>query len=948
MGRDALGLTVIAIGYFACLELAFLFPVSRQLLGTVWPAAGVALASLLLSRRERWGAIVLVLFAVGLAANLLVGRSFALSAGYVVSDLLESTLCAMVIQRLCGPNVSLLRIKEVLALILAATAVNAFSALAGAATASLASGAKFWPFWTTWWVGDGLGILLVTPAIVAWSGVGRDWRKLSVRHVAEFGLFILIWYLIAYWILIRPKTIGPVFRYGYLLMALMAWGALRLGQRTVSFSLIAAGCIAMTGAWMRTGHNIPFDQLVQLQLLLGTMAVTGLLLTASLHESREDQERLRASEEKYRDIFENAAGALFVSTVQQGHYVKVNNAAARMFGFASPEEMIRRVNDIEHQMYVNPADRKRFLDLLEANDQITGFEAPLKRSDGTTVWVSMNARIIRDEQGRPMWMEGMSTDITERRRLEGLHRLQSEITTHIAEGISLVNAEELTIVFANPKMEAMLGYGPGELAGKPVSVMNAPSAGGDPLETARKIREQVQACGSWKGEVLCQRKDGSTFWSLISVSSLIHHPEYGPVHVSVHTDISGQKRAQEERERLLLAEQDARKLAESASAAKDRFIATLSHELRTPLTPALLALSGWRRKAELDPDLRADIEMVLRNLQAECQLIDDLLDTTRIARGKLVLNYAECDLAELARRCVLMFAAAPGAARIDLELPESGPVAIEADAVRVKQVIWNLLSNARKFTPANGRIVLRVGMEEQGGFVWLSVIDSGCGIGRADQPRLFEPFKQVVSDGNRRPHGLGLGLSICRGIAQAHGGEVACFSDGPGKGAQFTLRVPVRRAEPQLPGSDHISSSAPALNAVATNAPVVVPCSILLVEDHDDTSLTLTRILTAAGHRVRTAGTLGEARDELSIGTPDVMICDISLPDGDAYELLAELRTAGRHIPSIAISGFGSPDDLRQSMEAGFIQHLTKPVAVQVILDVVQSVQRPQRAATMP
>jgi PAS domain S-box-containing protein len=423
---------------------------------------------------------------------------------------------------------------------------------------------------------------------------------------------------------------------------------------------------------------------------------------------------------------------------------------------------------------------------------------------------------------------------------------------------------------------------------------------------------------------LRRQPDGKPIWVDMSTLPLrdAHGRAYGLLGVS--DDITDRRLAEQERANLLVREQAARKEAEVASAAKDHFIAVLSHELRTPLTPVLMTLKLWRDSGALDPSQHDDLKMLIRNVQLEASLIDDLLDITRISQGKLHLHRIFCDLHALVRETAEMFRGLEGA-EIVVDLPP-GEAVVEADPVRIRQVIWNFLSNARKFTPPDGRITVRAGRSQDE--VWVRVTDTGIGIAPDQIAGLFSAFVQGAGR-EVRPQGLGLGLAISRAIAQAHGGEITCSSEGLGKGTEFTLRLPIPRVAPAP--SPRVEQPAPA-SAPPTGR------SILLVEDHPDTARVLCRLLGASGYDVRPAHSVAEAREVLAHWTPDLMVSDLGLPDGSGHELMRELRGRAPTVRGIAVSGYGTTEDVQRSEESGFARHLTKPVTPTALLDAISQV----------
>jgi len=360
----------------------------------------------------------------------------------------------------------------------------------------------------------------------------------------------------------------------------------------------------------------------------------------------------------------------------------------------------------------------------------------------------------------------------------------------------------------------------------------------------------------------------------------------------------------------------ARDQAEEANRAKDRFLAALSHELRTPLTPVLLVVSAQERSASLPPEVREDFALIRASIETEVRLIDDLLDLARVTQGKLRIELAPCDAHALVRRVEALVRGDMEAKRLTFTLDLAATDhRLMGDAVRLQQVLWNLLGNAVKFTPPGGAVAVRTWNEA--GALRVAVTDTGIGIAAADLARVFDAFAQTHDASAPRFGGLGLGLSIAREIAAAHGGRVWAESAGVGQGGAFHLDLPLAAwADGTVPGS-------PA-------APPSKRLRILIVEDHEATRETLQRLLARRGHRVNAAESAARARQLAADEEFDLVISDLGLPDGEGHELAAELRERHR-LPVVVMSGFAAPADLDRSRAAGCIAHLVKPVSMEAL-----------------
>ncbi|OYW30894.1 MAG: hypothetical protein B7Z47_02745, partial [Chthoniobacter sp. 12-60-6] len=388
--------------------------------------------------------------------------------------------------------------------------------------------------------------------------------------------------------------------------------------------------------------------------------------------------------------------------------------------------------------------------------------------------------------------------------------------------------------------------------------------------------------------------------------------------VGISRDITERKRAEGE---LRLAAQR----AEEASRAKDDFLAALSHELRTPLTPALMTAAALESDPALPEELREQLAMIRRNIQLEARLIDDLLDLTRVSHGKLLIHPVVTHVHELIKHAQETISQEVRDKRITICLELDAPEAhVHADPARLQQVLWNLLKNAVKFTPAGGSITVSTSNPVPGQ-VAVRVEDTGIGIAAAELESIFLAFNQGDLAGRHQFGGLGLGLSISKAIIDAHGGELLAQSAGRGKGAVFTMALNTTPAPALVPGRQH---GAPSQS---------VPLRLLIVEDHLATLGAMSRLLERDGHRVFRASNVEEALTQAAANACDVLISDIGLPDGDGYSLMSQIRHRYGW-PGVALSGYGMEADVRKSTAAGFAAHLIKPVEITQLREVIMSV----------
>jgi PAS domain S-box-containing protein len=407
-----------------------------------------------------------------------------------------------------------------------------------------------------------------------------------------------------------------------------------------------------------------------------------------------------------------------------------------------------------------------------------------------------------------------------------------------------------------------------------------------------------------------------------------------PVFYTALVDLRERRRADADRlraafERERLGSEEA--AARLASEAKDRFLAVLSHELRTPLTPVLLTLERLEHDVSDAAATRQALDTIRRNLSIETRLIDDLLDITRIERDRLSIANDTIDVHEAIRHAIEMCGEELDRASLTLRVDlEARHQFVRGDGTRLRQVFWNLLTNATRYTDPGGAI--RVKTYDRDGSICVDVADTGRGMDPEDLERVFRPFEQAGLDARRT--GLGLGLAICRGLVQAHGGAIRAASTGQGRGTTFTVELPTS-APPQLE-----------LRGRALRPATRAGLRILLVEDNEDTAEALATLLGVNGYAVEIAHSLEAARAAAAGAQFDVLLSDLQLPDGSGLDLLRELA-ARTPVPAIAMSGFGTEQDVQRSREAGFAKHLVKPIAFERVLEAIEDLAgvTPQDAA---
>jgi signal transduction histidine kinase len=398
---------------------------------------------------------------------------------------------------------------------------------------------------------------------------------------------------------------------------------------------------------------------------------------------------------------------------------------------------------------------------------------------------------------------------------------------------------------------------------------------------------------------------------------------------ALQAEIIERQRAEEERTRLLAREQKARAEAEAANHAKDEFLATVSHELRTPLTSIL----GWTRLLRLrEPDpaaLARGLETIERNAKSQAKLIEDILDVSRIISGKLGIEARPLLLGPIIEIAIdaVNPAAEAKAITIKVDLDTTVPE-VRGDPTRLQQVVWNLLSNAVKFTPNDGEI--RVQLMRSGECARLVVSDNGCGISPDFLPFVFDRFSQAERHMTRKHGGLGLGLAIVRHLVEMHGGLIEVESAGEGRGATFTVDLPLTARAETSRAADQLDESGPNEPSAIEPSRALEDVRILLVDDDADTLQMLTIALEHAGGKVRACASAHEALTALGEWKADLLVSDIGMPEEDGYALIRKVRALGPELggamPAIALTAFASVTDRSRALSAGFQMHISKPV----------------------
>jgi PAS domain S-box-containing protein len=550
---------------------------------------------------------------------------------------------------------------------------------------------------------------------------------------------------------------------------------------------------------------------------------------------------------------------------------------------------------------------------------------PLRGRDGSYRWFLSRAVPIRDEQGEIVRWFGTNTDVTDLRQVEAELRQKNAILDAVNESAPtpiFVKDRQGKIIYANPATLAVLGKSAAEVIGARDCDLY-PS----PEDAARVMENDQRIMALGQTEVVEESPDGiRTFLGMKAP----YRDEAGDVIglIGIANDISDRVQVERDREQILQQEQAARSAAERANRIKDEFLAVLSHELRSPLNPIL----GWSKllqNGKLSPEkTRQALETIERNAKLQSELIEDLLDVSRILRGKLSLNISPVSLAATLGAAIETVRLAAEAKSITVQVnldPEVGQVA--GDATRLQQVIWNLLSNAVKFTPPGGQVEVELAQIDQ--HVRITVSDTGKGISPDFLPHVFEYFQQADSSTTRQFGGLGLGLAIVRHLVELHGGTVQVESLGEGLGATFIVKLPL------LPSQVSTNLERPS----AQSGLDLTGVQVLIIDDEADSREFAAFVLEQAGATVVTAATAGEGFLALTQSPPDLLLSDIGMPDMDGYMLMQQIRALpaeqGGQVKAIALTAYAGEINYQQAMAAGFQRHISKPVEPEELVQAI-------------
>ena len=976
----------VGIAYLIAARLGFQFAFVAEQVTTVWAPTGIAQAALLLWGRALWPAIWLGAF----VANASTEVPLWAAAGIATGNTLEALAAAFILRRLRSFDIGLHTIRDVVAFIavgaVLSTAISATVGVATLCTAGVQPWTRFEELWADWWLGDALGALVVAPVILTLARKPGGWAR---RELLETGLLVIGTLVTTH--VVFGQLFGPAISshpLEFVVFPSVIAAAVRLHPAATALVVLGASSVAI---WNTVRGAGPFAEtevhqsLILLQTFMGVLAGTGLLLAAAIAERRTG-ERRRAVAYAVGDALGKAEnltdaapailrsvcetldwqiGALWLvdHDAQQLRCVAVWTvpiATTAAFVRASKETLFPSGVGLPGRVWANgqaawiedvvrDSNFPRAAVAREAG--IHGaFAFPVCLGDEVVgVIECFNRTVLTPDTDLLRTMSTVGNQIGQfvgRKRVEtavmdGQRRTRAILETALDAIIGMDHRGRITEF--NPAAERMFGYAAGAAIGRELADVLIPAS---LRHQHRQGLRRYLATGEGpfierRVETTGYHADGHEFPVEVAITRV--SGEDPPRFTGFVRDLTARVHAEREREQLLIRESNARREAETASRAKDEFLATLSHELRTPLN----AIVGWTRML-LDGTMdersaRKALQVIDRNAHLQTQLVADILDVSRIITGGLRLDLRPVDLGSVIGAALDAVRPAADAKQVRLRSRLAASTRVhQGDPDRLQQVVWNLLSNAVKFTPARGSVEIAL-LDGSDGGVRIKVQDDGGGIEPAFLPHVFERFWQADGSVSRQHGGLGLGLAIVRHLVELHGGTVLAESAGPGKGSTFTVELPRADSDRTLTlPAEHrrraIERSRP------DHAISLAGCRALVVDDQEDARDLLTAILQTAGAEVRTASSVDEALRHLETSPADVLLADVGMPGADGYALIREVRRrdaqTGRRLPAAAITAYVGTRDRTHALAAGFDLHISKPIRPATILEAVVSMWR--------
>jgi signal transduction histidine kinase/integral membrane sensor domain MASE1 len=970
---------IVAVIYFAAARLGLSLAYVADQVSVVWPATGIALTAVIFLGVRVWPGILAGAFVANLMTQVPPLVAFAIASG----NTLEALTGAWLLQQ-TGFRPNLERVGDVVRLIgfagFLSTITSATIGVASLILGGMQPWSAFGSLWMVWWLGDAMGNLIVAPLLLTSPKLIRRpyrWSLPAERMVLIVTTVIFSTVVFAGGF----ERIGLAYALEYTIFPLVIWAAVRFGPAMTALVTVIASGIAIQGTLNDFGPFATWstqESLMLLQSFMGIVALTGLILAAITCERR-TAERHRSISHAVTDISAGASrpsdaaprlletiskhvgwdcGALWMVDQEAGMLRCLDTWCDPDGPITEFAEVTRRINStrgtgLPGRVWIS--GKPTWVREVQADPHFlrkpaalkaglhSAFAFPIHLRGSLIGVIEFFSRKPQDPDpellsvlsglGKPigLFLERKEAEDEMRRSEEryrsfiqnstgGIWRVEFHTPILVDGAIESVVEAVVThgyVAEANESMARMYGYSAASMRGVPLAAILPED---DP--TARTQLESFVRSGFQLHDAPCriEAQQGP-----IEIKRSLNGIVEGERLVRIwghQRDVTEEYRAAAEREGLLERERAAREEAERASRMKDDFLATISHELRTPLQ----AILGWSRllaSGELSPeDARRAVEVIDRNAGNQAQLIEDLLDMSRIVSGKLELRREPVRMTAVVDAAIETILPAAKARGISLTVaPAVGDDLVSADAYRMQQVIWNLLSNAVKFTPRGGRV--EVFVERRHASLEVRIVDNGQGIPTDFLPFVFDRFRQADGSITRDKGGLGLGLAIVRNIVERHGGRVWVMSSGEGQGSTFGIMLPGASA----PG-DALSSVDGQEDGHEDGRPwpELAGVRVLVVDDEPDARLLIGHILARCSASAVLVGSVSEALEQIRDHRPDVVVSDIAMPGRDGLEFMREVRNGGIAIPAIALTAFARDEDRQRTIQAGFQAHLAKPV----------------------
>jgi PAS domain S-box-containing protein len=649
-------------------------------------------------------------------------------------------------------------------------------------------------------------------------------------------------------------------------------------------------------------------------------------------QRRRAEAALRTSEERLRATFDQAAVGIAVADLNH-QFLEANQKLCDILGYSLDE-----LRGLNWTQITHPEDlaetQAQARALLAGQLPHCAFEKRYIRKDGAAVWGRRTLTLLRSASGEAEQFIGVIEDITDRRLTEQAlrdaraqaHEIRGNLAAIVQSSDDAIISKTLEGVIStwNHGAERMFGYTAEEVVGKSITLLIPPNQIDEEPAILEKLRrgERIDHY-----ETVRRRKDGTLLDVSLTVSPIKDLDGTIVGASKIARDITLRKRAEEALRQEVAFRERAEAALREADRRKDEFLATLAHELRNPLAPIRQAALVSKAPTATEAQKRWSSDVISRQVQHMSLLLEDLLDISRITRGRLELRTEMVELAEVVHAAVEAARPSIDAKRhvFSIELPPE-PVHFVADPLRLAQVLSNLLTNAAKYTDPEGHLRLRASCNAE--TITISVVDSGVGLPPDAITNVFAMFSQVPSSRNHSEGGLGIGLALAKGLVELHEGEIEARSAGIGKGSEFIVRLPLRRTNVAWQKQATHSTSAPRVSR-----------RVLVADDNQDAAESLATLLRMDGHDVTVVHDGKQALAAFSTVQPEVALLDIGMPELNGYEVARKVRqgSLGRAVTLIAVTGWGQDKDKAQALAAGFNHHFTKPIATDRLCDLLCS-----------